>query len=118
MAGSRSPRRESWYRESQDYKGAGRGGGNQGTGRFATSVKQTKGGKNKNPGPGNGKGDKPNPGKGMTFFQGQKYCGSFNGYKGCQFDEWKCPQKGLHKCTFRTGNKICGRKDHGFAGHT
>ena len=112
-AGAGNPK--SWKDDSwKQNDGAGKG-------RFAKGVKKGrsarkgKGGNQKGAGKRTGSG---NSGQGITMFKGQKYCGSFNSSKGCSYEEWKCPQKGLHKCTWKNSSgKLGGKADHGFTGH-
>ena len=56
--------------------------------------------------------------KRVTTYNGTKYCGAFNGKKGCVWNEQNCPQHAKHMCSVvLPSGEICRSTRHGAAGH-
>ena len=94
--------------------GGGRGKGN------GKGGKAGKTGKSKNPlGKGAKKNVKSKIGNLCTNYRGRKFCGGFNGKRGCPKSESMCPQWGEHRCGYIVAEDgtVCGATDHGYADH-
>ena len=54
----------------------------------------------------------------VTIHKGTKFCGAFNGRKGCTWNEKDCPQHAKHMCNVVMPNgQVCRRTNHGAHGH-
>ena len=54
----------------------------------------------------------------VTMHKGIKFCGAFNGKKGCTWNEKDCPQHAKHMCNVMMPNgQVCKRTNHGAQGH-